>query len=147
MQSIRIAAAVLAAVVASGCLDHLPGAASPAAGALRLAVEGRVLVAATRIDLYERPRRLPGLCFLWSPAVPRDNRLPQGNRVIVTSIRHAGGGRLRGLWMRVAGNRTAGWIPLGGNAEATTRLQSLFRIEPARRRPGTTRPETGRKQA
>lgn len=74
MPSMRIVAAVLAAGGATGCLDHLPGAASPAAQALRRAVEGRVLVAATRITLYDRPRRPPGLCFLWSPAVPRDSR-------------------------------------------------------------------------
>ena len=123
----RIAAALLAAVMATGCLETLTGTASPAAEAVREAVHGRVLETRTGMRLYDAPLRLPGLCFLWSPAVPKRTGLAEGERVIVTRIRDAGAWKQRAVWLQVVGHAAMGWIRLGPDAEARTRLWSLFR--------------------
>lgn len=131
MLRLMLAAALLAAATGVGCLQDLTGAPSPAAEAVREAVDGRVLETRTRIRLYQAPLRLPGLWFLWSPAVPQRTALAEGQHVLVTRVGDAGAWDRRALWLQVTGHGARGWIRLGPSSAAAARLWTLFRDAPS----------------
>ena len=90
MLRLMLAAALQAAATGAGCLQDLTGAPSPAAEAVREAVDGRMLEARARIRLYEAPLRRPGLWFLPAPAVPKRTGLHVRHNVLVTRMRESG---------------------------------------------------------